>query len=61
MLWQKIPSTPLPLEKNKADILTYANDHKLGNVDFAEEVVTSDGLLFYQSFPAAIPDQCLAR
>ena len=28
------------LEKNKADILTYANDHKLGNVDFIEEVVS---------------------
>src|SRR5512137_229717 len=28
------------LEKNKADILTYANDHKLGNVDFVEEVVS---------------------
>ena len=24
------------LDKNKADILTYANDHKLGNVDFVE-------------------------
>lgn len=28
------------LEKNKADILTYANDHKLGNVDFIEEIVS---------------------
>jgi DNA invertase Pin-like site-specific DNA recombinase len=28
------------LEKNRADILTYANDHKLGNVDFVEEVVS---------------------
>jgi DNA invertase Pin-like site-specific DNA recombinase len=28
------------LEKNKADILTYANNHKLGNVDFVEEVVS---------------------
>lgn len=28
------------LEKNKADILAYANDHKLGNVDFVEEVVS---------------------
>lgn len=28
------------LEKNKADILTYANDHRLGNVDFVEEVVS---------------------
>ena len=28
------------LEKNKIDILTYANDHKLGNVDFVEEVVS---------------------
>jgi DNA invertase Pin-like site-specific DNA recombinase len=28
------------IEKNKADILTYANDHKLGNVDFVEEVVS---------------------
>jgi DNA invertase Pin-like site-specific DNA recombinase len=28
------------LEKNKADILTYANDHKLGNVEFVEEVVS---------------------
>ena len=28
------------LDKNKADILTYANDHKLGNVDFVEEVVS---------------------
>jgi DNA invertase Pin-like site-specific DNA recombinase len=27
-------------EKNKADILTYANDHRLGNVDFVEEVVS---------------------
>jgi len=25
------------LEKNKADILKYANDNKLGNVDFVEE------------------------
>jgi DNA invertase Pin-like site-specific DNA recombinase len=28
------------LNKNKADILKYANDHKLGNVDFIEEVVS---------------------
>lgn len=28
------------LEKNKADILTYANSQKLGNVDFVEEVVS---------------------
>jgi len=28
------------LEKNKADILKYANDNKLGNVDFVEEVVS---------------------
>lgn len=28
------------LDKNKADILAYANDHKLGNVDFVEEVVS---------------------
>lgn len=28
------------LEKNKADILTYVNDHKLGNVDFVQEVVS---------------------
>ena len=28
------------LDKNKADILTYATDHKLGNVDFVEEVVS---------------------
>lgn len=28
------------LEKNKADILKHANDHKLGNVDFVEEVVS---------------------
>ena len=28
------------LEKNKADILTYANDHRLGNVEFVEEVVS---------------------
>ena len=28
------------IEKNKMDILTYANDHKLGNVDFVEEVVS---------------------
>jgi DNA invertase Pin-like site-specific DNA recombinase len=28
------------LEKNKADILIYANDHRLGNVDFVEEVVS---------------------
>ena len=28
------------LDKNKADILTYANDHKLGNVDFVKEVVS---------------------
>jgi DNA invertase Pin-like site-specific DNA recombinase len=32
------------LEKNKADILTYANDHKLGNVDFVEEVVSGKAL-----------------
>jgi DNA invertase Pin-like site-specific DNA recombinase len=28
------------LEKNKADILTYANDHRLGNVEFVEDVVS---------------------
>ena len=28
------------LEKNKADILMYANDNKLGNVTFVEEVVS---------------------
>lgn len=28
------------LEKNKADILAYANDHRLGNVDFVEEIVS---------------------
>jgi len=28
------------LEKNKADILKYANNQKLGNVDFVEEVVS---------------------
>lgn len=28
------------LEKNKADILKYANDNRLGNVDFVEEVVS---------------------
>jgi len=28
------------LEKNKADILKYANQNKLGNVDFVEEVVS---------------------
>ena len=28
------------LEKNKSDILAYANDHRLGNVDFVEEVVS---------------------
>ncbi len=28
------------LEKNKADIVMYANDHRLGNVDFVEEVVS---------------------
>lgn len=28
------------LEKNKADILTYANDHRLGTVEFVEEVVS---------------------
>jgi DNA invertase Pin-like site-specific DNA recombinase len=28
------------LEKNKADILKYANDQKLGNVDFVDEVVS---------------------
>jgi DNA invertase Pin-like site-specific DNA recombinase len=28
------------LEKNKADILRYANDHRLGNVEFVEEVVS---------------------
>ena len=28
------------LEKNKADILKYANSQKLGNVDFVEEVVS---------------------
>lgn len=28
------------LDKNKADILTYANDHKLGNVDFVEEIAS---------------------
>ena len=28
------------IEKNKADILKYANDHRLGNVDFVEEVVS---------------------
>ena len=28
------------LEKNKSDILKYANDNRLGNVDFIEEVVS---------------------
>jgi DNA invertase Pin-like site-specific DNA recombinase len=28
------------LDKNKADILTYANNRKLGNVDFVEEIVS---------------------
>lgn len=28
------------LDKNKADILMYANENKLGNVDFVEEVVS---------------------
>ena len=28
------------LNKNKADILTYANDHNLGKVEFVEEVVS---------------------
>ncbi|MGD0277481.1 MAG: recombinase family protein [Syntrophales bacterium] len=34
------------LEKNKTDILKYANNHKLGNVDFVEEVVS--GKVFWK-------------
>jgi DNA invertase Pin-like site-specific DNA recombinase len=36
----RVSTASQDLEKNKADILTYANDHKLGNVDFVEEVVS---------------------
>lgn len=36
----RVSTVSQDLEKNKADILTYANDHRLGNVDFVEEVVS---------------------
>lgn len=36
----RVSTASQDLEKNKADILTYANDHRLGNVDFVEEVVS---------------------
>jgi DNA invertase Pin-like site-specific DNA recombinase len=36
----RVSTVSQDLEKNKADILTYANDHKLGHVDFVEEVVS---------------------
>jgi len=36
----RVSTASQDLEKNKADILTYANDHKLGNVQFVEEIVS---------------------
>jgi DNA invertase Pin-like site-specific DNA recombinase len=36
----RVSTVSQDLEKNKADILTYANDHRLGNVEFAEDVVS---------------------
>ena len=36
----RVSTVSQDLEKNKADILTYANDHRLGNVEFVEEVVS---------------------
>jgi DNA invertase Pin-like site-specific DNA recombinase len=36
----RVSTASQDLEKNKADILTYANDHRLGNVDFVDEVVS---------------------
>jgi len=36
----RVSTASQDLEKNKADILTYANDHKLGNVEFVEEIVS---------------------
>jgi DNA invertase Pin-like site-specific DNA recombinase len=36
----RVSTTNQDLEKNKADILKYANDNRLGNVEFVEEVVS---------------------
>jgi DNA invertase Pin-like site-specific DNA recombinase len=36
----RVSTVSQDLQKNKADILTYANDHRLGNVEFVEEVVS---------------------
>ncbi len=36
----RVSTVSQDLVKNKADILTYANDHRLGNVEFVEEVVS---------------------
>ncbi len=36
----RVSTVSQDLEKNKTDILKYANDNKLGNVDFVEEVVS---------------------
>ena len=36
----RVSTASQDLEKNKADILTYANNQKLGNVEFVEEVVS---------------------
>jgi len=36
----RVSTTDQNLEKNKADILAFANDHKLGNVEWIEERVS---------------------
>jgi len=36
----RVSTVSQDLEKNKADILKYANDNRLGNVDFVEEIVS---------------------
>jgi DNA invertase Pin-like site-specific DNA recombinase len=36
----RVSTVSQDLEKNKADILTYANDHRLGSMEFVEEVVS---------------------
>jgi DNA invertase Pin-like site-specific DNA recombinase len=36
----RVSTVSQDLEKNKADILTYANNQKLGNVEFVEEIVS---------------------
>jgi DNA invertase Pin-like site-specific DNA recombinase len=36
----RVSTADQDLKKNRADILQYANEHKLGNVDFVEETVS---------------------